>query len=121
MDAQYERHLPHQVPEGFPIFVTWNLKGAIRAEMAETLRRKRERLEQEPRRVGESDSERRIRHDKLLFAVANRFLDHATSGPMQLKDPHAAKIVWSLPATRRLALVLRPLSEVLARRAGFPA
>lgn len=29
MKRQYYRHLPHQIPEGFPIFLTWNLKGAL--------------------------------------------------------------------------------------------
>ena len=34
----YERHLPHEIPEGFPIFLTWNLKGAVPQAVIENLR-----------------------------------------------------------------------------------
>src|SRR6185437_12298255 len=87
------RHLPHQVPEGFPIFVTWNLKGAMPRAAAEELLRERRRLESQPHRPGETASERRLRQNKRLFAVADRFLDRAVEGPMRLKDPRAAAIV----------------------------
>jgi type I restriction enzyme R subunit len=89
----YERHLPHQVPEGFPIFLTWNLKGALPLEVIDRLRRERERLQREPPRIGESDKDRKIRHAKLAFAQADRFLDGAAGGPLHLKNPGAAKIV----------------------------
>jgi type I restriction enzyme R subunit len=93
MKRQYQRHLPHQVPEGFPIFLTWNLKGSVPREMTERLRRERMRLQREPRRDGESGAERTIRHEKLLFAMSDRYLDRATTGPLYLKDHAAAKIV----------------------------
>jgi len=93
MKRQYERHLPHQVPQGFPIFLTWNLKGALPREMIEHLRRERERLERQPRRIGESDADREVRHHKLIFAMADRFLDQSATGPLHLKDPRAAKVV----------------------------
>jgi hypothetical protein len=44
MKRQYERHLPHQVPEGFPIFLTWNLKGAFPKDVVKRLRDERARL-----------------------------------------------------------------------------
>jgi putative transposase len=92
-DHDHARHLPHQVPEGVPIFLTWNLKGAMPLAAIEELRRERRRLEDQPPRPGESTSQRRIRENKLLFAAADRFLDQAVTGPIHLKDPRAAKIV----------------------------
>ena len=90
----YERRLPHEIPEGFPIFLTWNLKGAMPREIIEKLHRKtRERLEKQAARFGESAGERKLREDKLIFAMGDRFLDNAQDGPLYLKDPRAAKIV----------------------------
>ena len=93
MQRSYERHLPHQVPEGFPIFLTWNLKGALPAEVIERLRQERERLERESPREGETTVDRRLRHDKILFGMSDRYLDLADKGPLHLKDPAIAKLV----------------------------
>lgn len=90
---EYRRHLPHQAPQGFPLFLTWNLKGAMPEVAIEKLVELRQRLGEEPTRVGETNAERRIREDKIVFAAADRFLDQAVNGPMHLKDPRAAKIV----------------------------
>jgi len=90
---EYRRHLPHQVPDGVPIFLTWNLKGAVPREVAERLRREREHLLREPSQMGESPRDRALRHGKLLFAKADNFLDSAETGPLHLKNPAAAKIV----------------------------
>src|SRR5262245_43656378 len=93
MKRQYERHLPHQVPEGFPIFLTWNLKGSFPAEAVAKILEERERLEREPARASESARDRKIRHDKLMFATSDRFLDTAVEGPMDLKEAANAKVV----------------------------
>jgi type I restriction enzyme R subunit len=90
---QYRRHLPHQVPPDTPIFLTWNLKGALPAEARARLQRERIQLEQEPPRAGESVRDRALRHGKLLFAQTDDFLDHATSGPLYLRDSASAQIV----------------------------
>ncbi len=89
----YERHLPHEIPEGFPIFLTWNLKGAVPQAVIENLRRERERLEKQPARRGEAAGARKLREEKLIFARCDRLLDQAQDGPLHLKDPRAAKIV----------------------------
>jgi len=91
--GEYRRHLPHQAPEGFPLFLTWNLKGAMPQEAIEKLIQERQLLEKQPPRAGETKAERRIREDKIVFTAADRFLDQAGDGPMHLKDPNAAKIV----------------------------
>jgi REP-associated tyrosine transposase len=93
MKREYRRHLPHQVPEGVPIFLTWNLKGAMPQEVLDRLEREREQLEREPPRQGEAPRERALRHGKLIFAKADECLDRASSGPLHLRDPVYAKIV----------------------------
>jgi REP element-mobilizing transposase RayT len=93
MKHSYERHLPHQVPEGHPIFLTWNLKGALPAEVIEMFRQARERLEQEPTREGETNAERKVRHGKVLFGMSDRYLDRTDRGPLYLKDLACAKLV----------------------------
>src|SRR5579872_4650725 len=93
MKRDYYRHLPHQIPEGFPIFLTWNLKGALSRPVLEMLARERERLASLPARLGESPRDRKIREGKRIFAIADRAFDGATSGPMHLREPSAAKIV----------------------------
>jgi putative transposase len=92
-DTSYQRHLPHQIPKGFPIFLTWNLKSAMPEQVLQQLRRERERFEKQPPRPGETAAGKRIRESKMVFAFADRFLDRATEGPMHLKRPEAAKIV----------------------------
>ncbi|MGO8747664.1 MAG: transposase [Thermoguttaceae bacterium] len=89
----YERHLPHEIPAGYPIFLTWNLKGAMPQEMIEKLFQERDRLQKQAARSGESAAARKLREDKLIFAMSDRFLDHAKDGPLHLKDPMAAQIV----------------------------
>jgi putative transposase len=93
MKREYYRHLPHQIPEGFPIFLTWNLKGAMPKAVIRQLQRERNQLELEPSRTGETKRHRSIRHSKLLFARADAFLDTCQSGPLVLGDHQAAAIV----------------------------
>jgi hypothetical protein len=76
-----------------PIFLTWNLKGALPAEVLDRFQRERERLEREPPRPGETNDARRLRHNKMVFAMADRYLDQADQGPLCLRDAHAAQIV----------------------------
>ena len=89
----YERHLPHQIPTGVPLFVTFNLKGALPADVWAELLRERERLEAEPIRPSESLADRKVRHSKMVFAMTDRYLDAGETGPLYLKDERAAKSV----------------------------
>jgi REP-associated tyrosine transposase len=93
MEESYRRHLPHWIPDGHPIFLTWNLKGALPAHRIEELRGERERLEGLPAVKGESKLERGRRIGKLLFARTDRILDVAVDGPLDLKEPKNAEIV----------------------------
>jgi REP element-mobilizing transposase RayT len=92
-DHSYERHLPHQIPADTPLFLTWNLKGAITREMSDQIEQEQQRLSRQPDRVGETLSARRMRENKILFKFRDRHLDNADRGPMHLKDPAAAQIV----------------------------
>jgi REP element-mobilizing transposase RayT len=87
------RHLPHEIPDDVPIFVTWNLKGAMPLEAIQRLEGQRKRLERQPAPAGESARDRRVREGKILFGIADKVLDTARSGPMHLQEPCAAKIV----------------------------
>jgi REP element-mobilizing transposase RayT len=93
MKRDYVRHLPHQIPDGAPLFLTWNLKGAMPRAVKERLKREREALERLPRRIGESPRDRALRHSKILFAKADDCLDCAKAGPLFLREPRYAAIV----------------------------
>jgi hypothetical protein len=58
MKRSYQRHLPHEIPEGVPVFVSWNLKGALPAPVLAMLRREKDRFTTPPARLGESRRER---------------------------------------------------------------
>ncbi len=93
MKREYYRHLPHHVPEGAPIFLTWNLKGAIPSVVIEQFRRERDRLNREPPRAGETNCDRAIRQWKVLFAQTDEYLDQCARGPMLMRDAATAQIV----------------------------
>ena len=120
----YQRHLPHQVPPGYPTFLTWNLKGSLPQRAIEEIEREQLRLTMEPTRPNESSFERKVRHGKILFAIRDQKLDTACAEagvsqspayprvslerltyqgrPMWLRDPEAAQIVvesvlWGVP------------------------
>ena len=89
----YRRRLPHWQPEGATIFFTWRLYGSMPKEALERLAEERKRLERKPHRAGESERQRAIRHDKIIFGLADEILDRAKHGPLWLKDPRLAKLV----------------------------
>ncbi|HVT29268.1 MAG TPA: transposase [Lacipirellulaceae bacterium] len=93
MKRNYHRHHPHQIPDGFPIFLTWNLKGAMPKNRISQIQRERIRLEREPLRKNESHRDRAIRHSKILFAHADQYLDTCHCGPHYLRDDAATEIV----------------------------
>ena len=93
VDQSYQRHLPHQVPTDTPIFLSWNLKGAITKAIHDQIEQERRRLASQVTRVGESASARQTRQNKLLFSFRDRILDRPERGPMHLKDPQSSQIV----------------------------
>ncbi|MBM3238695.1 hypothetical protein FJZ31_20575 [Candidatus Poribacteria bacterium] len=57
------------------------------------MERKRNRLQQEPKRKGESQRDCSLHHDKRLFALMDKYLDTGRYGPRWLKEPRFAQIV----------------------------
>jgi type I restriction enzyme R subunit/putative DNA methylase len=71
----YERNLPHCLPEGKNLFVTWRLYGSLPAVIVATLRK--------------TDDLK----DGKRFRFIDRELDGAAFGPVCLRDPRMAKMV----------------------------
>jgi REP-associated tyrosine transposase len=108
MKREYRRHLPHQIPDSVPLFLTWNLKGALPPNVIQRLEQERRRLEREPPQLGESVRQRALRHGKLIFARADELLDSACAGPLHLREPACAEIVQNailFGATERYELL----------------
>ena len=72
--SYYERNLPHWHPEGVPIFLTWRLHGSLPSSIV-----------------------RQIKSQNLdpgkQFTSFDQHLDHASDGPLWLKDPTIADSV----------------------------
>ncbi len=89
----YRRTLPHWQPPGASIFITWRLQGSLPRTVIARLRIERERLDKEPRRPNESAFDRNIRHNKIIFKIADEYVDHAEHGPLWLKDQRLAALM----------------------------
>lgn len=76
-DRYYERHLPHQIPSGYPIFLTWNLKGSVPRRLIQFIEAEAKRLQREPLRRNETQQQRNTRHAKILFAKRDLALGEA--------------------------------------------
>ena len=70
--AFYRRRLPHWQPEGVPIFLTWRLHGSLPAQSIRG-----------PSGITEGQR----------FAIADREMDLAATGPTWLKVPEVARAV----------------------------
>jgi hypothetical protein len=66
----WQRRLPHAVPEGGIVFVTWRLAGT----------------RPQPKKERDSDPGK-------AFLLEDRILDRAETGPQWLKDPRIADMV----------------------------
>jgi hypothetical protein len=73
--AYYERNLPHWLPEGKNLFVTWRLHGSLPVVVLEALRKSKD--------LGEGKK----------FLLFDRELDGAGFGPVWLRQPRIANIV----------------------------
>ena len=92
----YRRNLPHWHPPGAAIFLTYQLEGSLPRSARERLAATSSTLlEREAARADEDNDQRKARHNKKLFAMLDRMLDKAESGPLWLKDPRIADIVES--------------------------
>jgi REP element-mobilizing transposase RayT len=86
----YQRNLPHRLPPGHVIFVTFRLAGSLPRTVVESLRTQLQRVEQaESRRSSAEASNRRKRY----FGHFDQMLDQVTTGPTWLQRPEIARIV----------------------------
>lgn len=92
-DIFYRRNLPHWQPPGATIFFTWRLYGSLPGEAIERLSAERERLMLQPVRQGETARERTIRHNKIIFALADEMLGRAGYDPRWLADSAIAQLM----------------------------
>jgi putative transposase len=74
--SYYRRNLPHWIPAGKSIFLTWRLAGSLPVPS-----RRRTAAEEDDLTPGEK------------FIRLDRSLDAATRGPLWLKDPRIAELV----------------------------
>jgi putative DNA methylase len=77
MMAYYERNLPHWLPEGKHLFVTWRLHGSLPAVVSEALR------------------ENKTLEEGKRFLLFDRELDGSGFGPHWLEQPGIANIVMA--------------------------
>ena len=89
----YRRELPHWIPPGSTIFVTWHLFGSLPKHCIEKITALRTRLEQQPISTDVDPIDWKLQNRKRLFSLYDRLLDQATSGPTWLKIPEIASIV----------------------------
>src|SRR2546425_3818370 len=89
----YKRKLPHWQPDGAVVFLTWRLRDSLPKSALDRIEQTRELLAREKDKPGESIGERKIRHFKKLFALADDLLDRTQEGPLWLKHPQVASMV----------------------------
>ncbi len=89
----YRRNLPHWQPAGASIFITWRLYGSLPESAIIRLRDAQRLLLREAERANEKAEERKLRHHKKVFAMLDRLLDAAESGPLWLREVAIADMI----------------------------
>ena len=89
----YRRSLPHWQPAWALIFLTWRLHGSLPQGALRRLEDERRLLEAQPVRPDETPRDRRLRHGKGLFRLADELLGSNTQGPRWLQDERIAALV----------------------------
>lgn len=80
----YRRNLPHWLPEGKSIFITWRLHGSLPASLLRTTRTARNGRATKPANASPQESPGK------KFLQLDAALDSAKSGPLWLADPEIA-------------------------------
>jgi REP element-mobilizing transposase RayT len=88
-DIYYHRNLPHIHPEGYPIFITFNLTESIPKNVVEELSKMRE---QELRGLSKR-SEEYYKIQKKYFGKFDDWLDKCKNGHLWLKYENIAEII----------------------------
>jgi len=89
----YRRNLPHWIPRNATIFVTWRLYGSLPQSCLQELEALRSQLQKQEKPANTDPIDWELRNRKKIFAMLDRMLDEATSGPTWLKAPDIARLV----------------------------
>jgi putative transposase len=89
----YRRNLPHWIPRGTSIFVTWRLFGSLPKECLNQLNALRIKLRQQPIPVNVDRVDWELQNRKRIFSAYDCMLDQASTGPTWLKVPEIADLV----------------------------
>ncbi|UYZ61732.1 REP-associated tyrosine transposase [Hymenobacter weizhouensis] len=92
----YQRNLPHFVPPGAILFITFRLEGSLPAEVLYRLLEKAEQAatQQLHQPLPEPEKREALRRlHKQHFARLDAYLDHAKDGPHWLREPRVATCV----------------------------
>ena len=89
----YRRNLPHWIPRNATIFVTWRLYGSLPQSCLQELEALRSQLQKQEKPANTDPIDWELRNRKKIFAMLDRMLDQATSGPTWLKAPDIARLV----------------------------
>lgn len=97
MKTVYRRNLPHILPPGATIFVTFRLAGSLPQNAIERLRQERQQLEAalttDDALHAEEVKEAHYRLRRLYFGKFDALLDRSVTGPLWLKTPEVADLV----------------------------
>ena len=96
MKTNYQRNLPHILPPGGTIFITFRLAGSIAATVLQQLADERERAIAEAlQRLNFPQARAKAIYDirKAHFAKYDAVLDNADTGPTWLRDERIANLV----------------------------
>ncbi|UYZ57991.1 REP-associated tyrosine transposase [Hymenobacter latericus] len=88
--THYQRNLPHRLPSGESIFITFRLASSLPRTVVEQLRVQLRQVQQAESRTA-ADEVRNRR--KRYFRHFDQLLDQATTGPMWLSRPDVAEVV----------------------------
>lgn len=89
----YRRNLPHWQPRNAIIFITWRLHGSLPETVFEELIEEKERLEDQPPDVQESERTKAARNRKRLFGMLDRKLQTHRQRVNWLRDERIADLV----------------------------
>nr|WP_262903425.1 transposase [Hymenobacter psoromatis] len=83
----YERNLPHRLPPGGTVFITFRLADSLPLEVIEQLKVSFEKADEN------EDEDEKYARQRRYFGRFDRHLDGATTGPLWLRQPAVAQLV----------------------------
>jgi REP element-mobilizing transposase RayT len=85
----YQRNLPHRLPPGETLFITFRLADSLPAEVLQQLKIEFDKAKASP----DDDPAVRYARQRHYFGRFDKYLDGATTGPVWLRQPAVARLV----------------------------